>query len=123
MDGVIIQTERIYRDLPVAAAMLFIVLLGAVLTWFLLNTIRFYKKNKGKRVLAVCLLIAMIISCVVLSGLTLRRTMIIHNDLIVTIDDSVSFNEFNKNYKIVSRDGNLYTVRMLETEVTEAEDE
>lgn len=122
MEGVIIQTERVYRGMPVVVAAVLIVALAGFLTWFLLSTIRFCKRNKNNTaVLTACFAVAFVF-CGLMTGLIIRQVTTIHNDLIVTIDDSVGFNEFSEHYEIVSRDGNLYAVRELEIEEIEHEE-
>ena len=37
-----------------------------------------------------------------------------HTQYVVTIDDSVGYNEFTERYEITSQDGNVYTVRERE---------
>lgn len=122
MEGVIVQTERIYREMPIAIAVALIVGMAVFLTWYLLNVIRFCKKNKDKAVTAVARYVAVTLLCIIFSGLSIGMATTIHSDLIVTIDDHVSFNEFNKHYEVIDKDGNLYTVRELPIEDVEAGD-
>lgn len=122
MEGVIIQTERVYRGVPVAFAVVLILAMAAFLTWLLLNTIKFCKRNKNKIALCSCIFAATLALCTALSGLAINGAMTIHKDLIITIDDSVGFNEFTELYEVISKDGNLYTVREL-TNHTEVSDE
>lgn len=122
MEGVVIQTERIYRGVPVAITAILMTAAALFLAMYLLRLIQFCKKNKNQSVKAVCLYVVFTAVCVVGSCYLVGQTMTIHNDLVVTIDDSVSFNEFYKHYEVVSKDGNLYTVRELAIEESEAGD-
>ena len=113
MEGVIIQTERVYRQVPIATSVIMIVIMAAYLAWYLLYTVRYCKKHKDDTKGYVIAYSFVSLICVIASIFLISGTLTIHNDLIVTIDDSVSFNEFTERYEVVSKDGNLYTVRDL----------
>lgn len=122
MEGVIVQTERIYREVPVVVTAVLIILAVLFLAVYLLRLIRYCKKNKGQAAKEIAVYVAAVIICILGSCCLVSQSMTIHNYLVITIDDSVSFNEFNKRYEVMSKDGNLYTVRELPIEENEAGD-
>ena len=122
MEGVIIQAEHVYRETPIAGTALVVVLTVALLIWVAWTAIACFKKKTGDRwgyaaVLAVAFAILTPLNvCMAISSCTFI------NDLVVTIDDTVCFNEFFKHYEVVGQDGKLYTVRELPIEDTESEE-
>lgn len=122
MEGIIVQTERIYRGVPVVVTAALVILAALFLVVYLLRLIRYCKKNKGQAAKAIAVYVAAVIICILGSCCLVSQSMTIHNYLVITIDDSVSFNEFNKRYEVMSKDGNLYTVRELPIEENEAGD-
>ena len=121
MNGVVVHAEHTYRGLPVATAVfIFIiaVLLLALMAWRVVRA--FQKKDKDRWFfsgVAACVTAILFYVCV----LATNDMFTIHTDKIVTIDDTVYFNEFYDNYEIISQDGNLYTVRELQTEEVDYE--
>lgn len=122
MEGVIVQTERVVRGTPIVITVLLIGVLALFLSVYLIKLIPFCKKNKSKAVKSVVLYSVAAALCVAMSFLLVKGSTTIHNNLIVTIDDHVRFNEFYEHYEVVSRDGKLYTVRELPIEEVEAGD-
>lgn len=123
MNGVIVQTERIYRGFPISVSALIVILVAFFIANYTVRLIRFCQRNKSDSVKAVILFacIAVILAtgvCVIIN-----QAMTIHKDLIVTIDDSVRFHDFHKMYEIRAKDGNLYIVRELTQGSEEVEDE
>ena len=55
------------------------------------------------------------LACGLLTGIPLSSIWVSdevnHIEYKVTIDDSVSFNEFNDTYKIISQDGKIFTIQ------------
>lgn len=122
MEGVIVQTERVYRGVPGIVTAGLMIAAALFLAIYLLRLIRYCKKNKSGAVKAITAYVVAAVICVLGSCCLISQSMTIHNYLVITIDDSVSFNEFNKRYEVMSKDGNLYTVRELPIEEMEAGD-
>lgn len=62
----------------------------------------------------ICIVIALIVGIVGSLGGTLSKTDISHIEYKVTIDDSVSMNDFLDKYEILDQEGKIYTVRERE---------
>ena len=111
MTGVEILSEKvIYNTIlpgwcgPIALAVFAISLVGASV---------FVSYRKIGLVIASCVLI---VASVVVGILTLssNRNNIRHIEYKVTIDDSVSMNEFMDKYEILDQEGKIYTVKERE---------
>lgn len=122
MDGVIVQTERVCRGAPWIVTLALVFIAAVFLALYLLRLVRFCKKNKTKSLKAIAIYVASAMICIACSCYLVSQSMTIHNYLVVTIDDSVGFNEFNERYQVLQKDGNLYTVRDLQIEDIEAGD-
>lgn len=108
MDGVeILSSETIYNTfLPVWC--LAIGFLAAILFAALISASIAYEKVWAFILCLVCLIgsaVVMIFCC------TENKNNISHIEYKVTIDDSVSMNEFLGKYEILDQEGKIYTVR------------
>ena len=70
-----------------------------------------YEKYFGVILSALFVVVSMIIACM---GGTYSTTDINHIEYKVTIDDSVSMNEFLDKYEILDQEGKIYTVKERE---------
>ena len=70
-----------------------------------------HEKYLGAIISALFVIVSMIIAC--LSG-TYNENDIHHIEYKVTIDDSVSMNEFLDKYEIIDQEGKIYTVKERE---------
>ena len=63
-----------------------------------------------------CICLVMVIASIIVAclGGTLSKTDISHIEYKVTIDDSVSMNEFLDKYEILDQEGKIYTVKERE---------
>lgn len=122
MEGVIVQSEHVYRSVPLFGAVVLVAVIAAVFICMFCSTIYELRKNvKGKwTTLVFTVIFACIGICV--SYVAICGVQDTCRYLVVTIDDNVRFNEFNEHYEVVSKDGNLYTVRELPIEHVEAGD-
>lgn len=119
MDGVVIHAEHVYRETPIVGTALIVVLTVVFLAWIVWNMIECFKQKSNDRwgVAFVLAFATVILGCLNIGMINSSCTIL--NDLVVTIDDTVCFNEFYEHYEVVSQDGKLYTVRELSIEETE----
>lgn len=111
MDGVTILSEMSVRGAN----------LGFVITWILLTIAcivmriwdyidNWHYFGWGSRMFGIiCTLMIGALTSMVAVGLVSEYNTF-HTEYMVTINDSVGFNEFNSRYEIVSTDGDIYTV-------------
>lgn len=122
MEGVIVHAEHVYRETPVGAVVFIFVIAAVCIAWACLETIKEFRTKGGRRLLCAAMLAATLLFLGVFCTSTLNSMFTIHTDKIVTIDDTVCFNEFFDRYEIVGQDGKLYTVRELPIEKIESEE-
>ena len=106
MDGVTILKEYAWRDLSLLTFLPSMILLVALLIILCVNVYEYIKtKYVGMALLigALAFVIKMYESC--------QPT---YTRYVVTVDDSVNFNEFANRYEIISNDGAMYTVQERE---------
>lgn len=118
MDGVIIQAERVYREVSAFGAMVTTVIFIAVLLLLCFVVVSEFKKKCSTRWKSLLMAVLMALFGTVVCYGAVNGAKTIHKDLIVTIDDSVKFNEFYRKYEVIYRSGQLYTVREIPTEDT-----
>ena len=117
MDGVTILSEMSVRGES----------LWIVMTWWLLTIVYIvcciwdnvenwhYSGWRSRITAIICAL--MVCSFILMIGVGLcAEYNTFHTEYKITIDDSVSFNEFTDRYEIVSQDSDVYTVIERETE-------
>lgn len=122
MEGVVVHAEHIYRETPIVATVSVVILTVCFLIWVAYQTIKCFKnKNDDRLELASTLIVAIAILVPLNVGM-IGSSCTVRNDLIVTIDDTVLFNEFYEHYEVVSQDDKLYTVRELSIEDTKSEE-
>lgn len=117
MEGVTILTEHLCRPINGGTA-IFVGLFAIVL---LIGAIFFsreiYRKTtktwKHKLVFGLGIALIVLIGIAGLTSIYFNYADT-HIEYVVTIDDSVGFNEFFDKYEIVSQDGQLYTVKEIE---------
>ena len=70
----------------------------------------------NERIILGLICVALAFGSVIVGGLggTLSKTNINHIEYKVTIDDSVSMNEFRDKYEILDQEGKIYTVKERE---------
>lgn len=123
MEGVIVHAEHTVREMPVVATVCICLLLFAMYAFILYGAYMEYTKDKDKKC-ALTLVVVFIFTLIfpgVLGLESIRQSRTVYNEKIVTVDESVGFNEFFRRFKIVSQDGSLYTV--IEYPVLTEEDE
>lgn len=121
MNGVIVHTEHIYRDMPISSLIAVIVLCAVAIGFATVLYSEALKKKPAKKWIAHIEMGVVVVLVILLVAAAAYETQVINKEQVVTIDDSVGFNEFFDRYEIISVDGNLYTVREIETENTEPE--
>lgn len=122
MNGVTIIEEHLCRvvEMPELICVgIFITLLfiGALLLYRLIYKCNMANK-KDKIATIVCsafLVIVYVVFCVV----QINHYNNTHMEYTVTVDDSVSFNDFHAKYEIVSVDGDRYRVKEIEDHIKE----
>ena len=111
MNGVeILSSEIIYNTILPE----WCIALGFILgTGFIVATI--FTFIDGYDILG-CICLVMVIASITVACLsgTLSKTDISHTEYKVTIDDSVSMNEFLDKYEILDQEGKIYTVKEKE---------
>lgn len=113
MDGITIVSEHLCRvvELP---ALIGIGILITLLCCCALLLYRFMYKHslvdkKGKTTTIVCSML-IVVMYVAFWIIQINQYNKIHMEYTVTVDDSVSFNDFHAKYEIVSVNGNEYRV-------------
>lgn len=122
MDGVIVHTQHVLRGTPILIAIVFLLIVVLSLVALVWVAVKSFKNKHKNRWFAMFVALAWTVCAFFLSALAINDALTIHTNLIVTIEDTVGFNEFNERYEIISKDGNLYTVRELPIEETEPEE-
>lgn len=122
MEGVIVHAEHIYREAPIASTVTVIIVTLCLLAWVTYETIKSFNNKNANRWLMAFLSSLAIVILAPLNVRMINSSCTVRNDLIVTIDDTVLFNEFYEHYEVVSQDDKLYTVRELPIEETEFEE-
>lgn len=112
MEGVDILSQEIIYNTIIPVEFMF---LGFAIT-LVFYALFVYALSEGRAVLFV---VSIILTLVCLIGslflcLTPNKYDISHIEYKVTIDDSVSFSEFNAKYEILDQEGKIYTVRERE---------
>ena len=122
MDGVIVHAEHVYSNISVLGASVLTFIIAALIIGLTYIVFREFKDKDSSRWghLVLAMMLAFIGTYAVATANISARE--IHTNLIVTIDDSVRFNEFFEHYEVVSKNGNLYTVRELPIEYVKAGD-
>ena len=120
MEGVIVHAQHIYRGESIFSVVCGALIICLAMAWFAIEVMRGFKSSDSKRWVYMLLFFLY----TVFAGVTLANSIndahAVYHDLVVTIDDTVGFNEFYDHYEIVSQDGSLYTVREIATEETES---
>ena len=122
MSGVIIQAEKVYSDMSVFGATVLAALFATAMFALIYATVSEFKEKASGRWSTLLLSVLFLLFGAVVCRGSFDAVNTIHTDLIVTVDDTVGFNEFNDRYMILSRNGDLYTVRELPIEYVEAGD-
>lgn len=111
MDGVTVISENTYHHIPIAIAILIIIMF--IITFALLCYIVCDKQNKLRPQMFWRIMI--ILTGLMLTSLAISTVMrdyqSIYTEYTVKVDNSVSINEFLDKYDIVSRNGTEYIIR------------
>lgn len=119
MDGVTILSENIYRGTSlgfvILTAIIVILVFCAIVYGVYKDCRNLSNLRKRIRIIVADVLLAMaLMSIMVLFiGVAFHDYLTIYTDYKVRVDDSISLNEFINNYKIISYDGDTYTVREI----------
>lgn len=111
MDGVTILNEMSVRGESLGLVMVWWLLTIALIVSGILDNVEHwhYSEWRTRITSIICTLIHCALVLLVAVGLCFEYNTF-HTEYIVTIDDSVGFNEFTRQYEIVSQDGDVYTV-------------
>lgn len=112
MDGVTILSEMSVRGENLGFVITWIILTIVLIASKIADTIIWwhYSELKTKITSIICTVIVCGLPLMIAVDLC-RSYNTFHTEYKVTIDDSVGFNEFTSRYKILSNDGDVYTVR------------
>lgn len=121
MNGMTILSEYTYRGKSTSECIIFgciLILWIALIIIVCYKEYSFYKKYKyttfsKENIFTLAIAVFLIFACVVVC---INEYNTFYTNYSVTIDDSVGFNEFHKNYEIVSKNGDVYTVREINGE-------
>ena len=104
-----IEILNIYSGLELGECIFYSVVLSAISIFLIVGIIM---QIKEKDPLSVILLICLFMVFGGLTGFAITETVEEANTTYykVTIDDSVSFNQFNERYEIYEQDGAIYTI-------------
>ena len=116
MDGVMILSEMSVRGEELWIVIAWVLLTIATIVGMILDNVEhWYYSGWDTRIMGIiCALMVGALTSMVAVGLCYEYNTF-HTEYKVTIDDSVSFNEFNSRYEIVSQDGDVYTVIEMES--------
>ena len=113
MNGITIIEEHLCRALELPALIFFgifvTLLIGGVLSLYMTMYKTTAVSKSSKIILIVCSII-LIIMYAVFWVVQVNRYNNTHTEYTITIDDSVSFNDFNEKYEVISINGNEYRV-------------
>jgi uncharacterized membrane protein YedE/YeeE len=114
MNGVEILSERAVYTTPVWVALLGII--AFIGTLIFIVTLVHSQRGVTIGINLVCAVICFVtcITLAILYGETNHLNEYDHTELKVTIDDSVSMNEFLDKYEILDQEGKIYTVKERE---------
>lgn len=88
--------------------------IGSILAFtFMCLTIYFYVKLNNRAAI-LCLILVVISTVIVCLGAISNKNSVDYIEYKVTIDDSVSMNEFLDKYEILDQEGKIYTVKERE---------
>ena len=114
MDGIIVHEECVVRQVPISASIFIcaaVVGIAAYMVWLAIDAVK--KKNSNYVGTIVLASIELILCLVLLAGI-IYKTNLFYRNLVVTISDDVGFNEFTSRYEIISKEGDLYTIREIQ---------
>lgn len=118
MDGVTILEEISYRgytlDLAIAFTIIVIIVLGRLIYLFI-DLFGTPGPLFAKSFLVISMVVT-IVFCVTVMTIVFDAYNTVYTKYKVTIDDSVSFKEFTNRYEVISLDGDIYTVREMESD-------
>ena len=125
MEGITVLTEATGEGLKelftlflvLCALVLFSVLIVVIVLDWLEN--KFNLKDWVSKTITAVVIISAMCFCCFIYNLCNNFLVDKFNSYEITIDDSVSFNEFNAKYKVLKQDGQIFTV--VEREVDENE--
>lgn len=119
------HAEHVYREMSIAALVVALFISAVFLACLAYAVAKKFQENSNTKWRAAAALAFSVLFLGFLDIIAVNSVFTIHKDYIVTIEDSVSFNEFYKYYEIVDQDGKLYTIRELtdiDVAAEEAED-
>ncbi len=112
MDGVTILTTNVYRELNGAGFSYIMFMFGVLYGLVLYLSYMFVAKG------SLTEKITGVFGCLIVSGVLVYGVrslyadyQTIHTDYLVTVNDTVSINEFVTHYEILKQEGTLFTVR------------
>ena len=111
MDGVMILSEMSVRGEELGFVIAWVILtIGYIVVAIWDNVEQWHYSGWGTRIMSiiVTLMIGALTSIIAIGLCHEYNTF--HTEYKVIIDDSVGFNEFTERYKIISNDGDVYTV-------------
>ena len=89
--------------------------LGCALVFIITMAFCFaYEHTNLGLICAACAMLSVILSIISSLGCTYSKTDINHIKYKITVDDSVSLNEFLDKYEILDKEGKIYTVKEKE---------
>lgn len=104
-----IEILNTYKGMELEAYIFYLIVLSIISILLIIGIVM---QIKEKEPLSIVLLICLFMFFGGCIGLTITETIEEANTTYykVTIDDSVSFNQFNERYKIYEQDGAIYTI-------------
>jgi hypothetical protein len=113
MNGVTIIEEHICRVVEFVELVgfgIFVTLLAAAALYFYWWV---YNHTESNKMLPVICAVLLVVICIVFWIVQINRYNVTYKEYTVTVDDSVSLNEFLERYEIVSVDGDEYRVKEI----------
>lgn len=113
MNGVTIIEEHLCRVVEFGELVgfgIFVTLLTAAALYFYWWV---YNHTESNKMLSVICAVLVVVICIVFWIVQINRYNVTYKEYTVTVDDSVSLNEFLERYEIVSVDGDEYRVKEI----------
>lgn len=108
IDGITILSESVYRGCDSDLYFGFAI---ASLCFAIVAIKIFEEDEYGEHPGILPAFVFLFITSIAISYISYRQTMYEAPEYKVTISDDVGFNEFNKKYKVVEQEGEIYTIR------------
>lgn len=116
MDGVTILTTHVYREMDLFSSIFCSILLFIFFVILCVGFCLLFSDSNHSTLINIFIVLLNLVIYLAIELTVYNNYQTIYTDHIVVIDDSVNFNELTDKYEIISKDGDLYTVREMGSE-------